>query len=1102
MEVKLSNNNVLELVHRSVIAYPQAAALEHKDGFIDYQTLERHTNCVARQLVDAGLKKGEVVALFLTNPLDHIVALIGVLKAGGIFSPLDVRDPVSRLRKLAGVVTPAWWITDSQLVRTVGDIVSTNSCVLVFDQKITNLNGQAPEHLLLYFLEFLDDVKSPKIELAPDDPCYIFFTSGSSGEPKPILGQHKSLAHFIRWETNEFDLDERCRVSQLTSATFDAFLRDLFVPLACGGTLCLPPKPANQLSSDSLVSWLSDANITLTHTVPSLFRTLLQEELNEQHFPALQLILMAGEPVLPSDVQQWHQIFSDRVKLVNLYGSTETTLIKCFHPIKIEDVDRGFIPIGKPISDAKTILLDEQGQICPRGQVGELYLRSLYFTLGYYRQPERTAQVFVPNPLTDDPDDLVYRTGDLAIMQDDGTLRFLGRKDHQVKIRGVRVELQEVENALLQHADIHHAAVVRHVDEHEVSYLEAFYVSTIDISSEEIHTFLSELLPASIVPTIFTSLEEMPLTATGKIDRKALSATRTNSQAPASSYVAPSTSTQTELAKIWQEVLGVDSVGVNDNFFALGGHSLKALLTTSRIRKKFNVELPLATLFNAPTIAMLANDLESLSDSSSSSSPIQTIARHNEIPLSFAQQRLWFLDQLIPDNPFYNIPAAVRLYGQLDVRALFQSVNEVVKRHEVMRTVFQDVDGEARQIVFSKRTIKLPVVDLSDLSESTRETELLRLVSDEAQTPFRLSEGPLLRACLIHLDDDHHVALLNMHHIISDDWSMNILIQELTQFYDAFARGVNKKLSKLPIQYADFAYWQRTTLKVESLDQQMTYWREQLAGSPGKLELPTDHPRPAMQSYRGASYPIQLPAKLTNQLKQLSQVHNVTLFMTLMAAFQLLLSRYSSQQDISVGSPVANRQRAELESLIGFFVNTLVIRTQLSDCLKFTDILKQVRETTLGAYANQDLPFEQLVDGLQISRDLRYPPVFQVLLDLQNAPPPKLTSTGIQFEPLVVPNHTVKFDLELHLAEAEEGLKGRWVFASDLYSAPTIAHWSQSFIRLLEQLVEQPDIRLSELQWLSDCERQQVLDGPDATIATFPTDTTLHQRFEQQVLRS
>ncbi|NLG48893.1 MAG: AMP-binding protein, partial [Chloroflexi bacterium] len=600
------------------------------------------------------------------------------------------------------------------------------------------------------------------------------------------------------------------------------------------------------------------------------------------------------------------------------------------------------------------------------------------------------------------------------------------------------------------------------------------------------------------------SLESLPLTPNGKVDRKALPAPEVTREELGSAYVAPRTPEEEMLAELWSQVLGVERVGVHDNFAELGGHSLLATQLMARVREAFQVEVPLRTLFEAPTVAELAKQVAELRRSHAGLHvpPIRPVARgQQELPLSFAQQRLWFLDQLEPGNLFYNIPLAVRLKGALDADALRRALNEIVRRHEALRTTFAAVDGRPVQVIAPELSIPLPVEDLRGLTPEKREAEALRLATEDAQTPFDLGGGPLLRARLLQVDDAEHIAVLVLHHIVSDGWSMRLLIRELAALYHAYAAGRPSPLPELPIQYADYAAWQREWLQGDVLETQLDYWRKQLAGAPPLLELPTDHPRPAMQTYHGAIYSFGLSKELAQGLKRTSQKANCTLFMTLLAAFQTLLYRYTGQDDICVGTSIANRNRAETEDLIGFFVNTLVMRADLSDAPNFQTLLGRVREAALGAYTHQDVPFEMLVEKLQPERNLSHTPLFQVMFVMDNASQQSLELPDLVLSPVSVDVGKATFDLTLSMMEGDEGLGGYIEYNTDLFEAETIRRMVGHLQTLLEGIVAAPDCSVARLPLLTADERQQVLAAWNETTRPLPGERCMHELFEEQAAR-
>jgi len=724
---------------------------------------------------------------------------------------------------------------------------------------------------------------------------------------------------------------------------------------------------------------------------------------------------------------------------------------------------------------------------------------------GYLNRPELTAERFIPDPFTSPsvPGARLYKTGDLARYLPDGNIEFLGRVDHQVKVRGFRIELGEIEAALGQHPALQAAIVLAWEDGAGTKRLVAYVVPEKDTAPgvSELRSFLQEKLPDYMVPSAFVTLDALPLTPTGKVDRRALPAPDGARPEVENVYVAPRTPEEEIVAGIWAQILGLERVGIHDNFFELGGHSLLATRLVSRLRDDLQVEVPLRTLFETPTVAGLAESIRRKMWAAQDLSipPIQPVPRDRDLPLSFAQQRLWFLDQLEPGSPFYNIPTAVRLTGPLDVAALERTLNEIVRRHEALRTTFETVDGRARQVIAPELTVPLPVTDLTDLPETEREAEALQLATQEAQRPFDLARGPLLRARLLRLGREDHVALLTMHHIVSDGWSMGILIQEIAALYEAFSSGRPSPLQELPIQYADFAHWQREWLQGEILEAQLSYWKQQLDGSPPLLELPTDRPRPAVQSFRGRTQAFALPKDLSKAIKDLGHQEGATLFMTLLAAFQSLLYRYTGQETINVGTPIANRTQSEIEGLIGFFVNTLVMRADLSGDPSFRELLKRVREMALGAYAHQDLPFEMLVDALQPERNLSHSPLFQVMFVLQEAPMGAQALSNLTLRGVEAETGVAKFDLTLSMAEDGDGLGGVFEYNVDLFDAATIERMIAHFQRLLEGIVADPNRPISELPLLTEAEREQLLVEWNDTQADYPQACCIHKLFEAQV---
>jgi amino acid adenylation domain-containing protein len=816
----------------------------------------------------------------------------------------------------------------------------------------------------------------------------------------------------------------------------------------------------------------------------------------------LRQIITAGEQLQITD--EMRALFGrlPHCTLDNHYGPSETHLATW---LRLEGPSPGWprLPaIGRPIANAQAFVLDTKLQPVPVGVVGELFIGGAGLARGYFNRPDQTAWRFIPAPFNPSPGARLYRTGDLVRHLKDGLLEFVGRSDNQVKVRGFRIEVGEIESALKQHPAVSQVAVVATADEDGHKRLVAYVVAgdKRTPSSEELRNHLRAKLPEYMVPAVFLTLDRLPLSRSGKVNRQALPAVAKARVSDLDGYVAPTTPIEEILAGIWAEVLKVDRVGVHDNFFDLGGHSLLATQLMSRVRAALAVEVSLRSLFDGPTVGDLAQRIEAAlrAGHKQEESPIIARAPHDHRPLSFAQQRLWFIEQLQPESSTYHICAALRMAGLLNKRALELSLEEILRRHEVLRTSFITVDGEPAQVIAPHSAFVLNTVDLATTPVSEREAELQQLMKEEALKPFNLTQGPLLRARLLRLNSTEHVLQLTMHHIVSDGWSSGLIVKELTALYQAFSAGEPSPLEELAIQYADYALWQRERLGGELLSKQIGYWKEQLASAPTTLELPRRQLRSAVPAFRGATQEFELSPDVSARLKTLSRNLESTLFMTLLAAFKVLLWRYSGQTDILVGSPIANRNRVETESLIGFFVNTLVLRTELSPDLSFRELLKRVREVCLGAYAHQDVPFEKLVEALQPVRSLSHTPLVQVMFALQNAPRPALSLPGLQLSLMEVPIETAKFELTFSLEESFKGLSGVLEYNSDLFDDGAATRMLGQYGRLLEAIVTDPEARLSELPLLTEPERRQILDEWNNTAVFNEGSKCAHEVFAEQ----
>jgi amino acid adenylation domain-containing protein len=1065
-----------QLFKEQVERTPDHVAVVFEDQKLTYRELDAKANQLAHYLQKLGVGPEVLVGICVERSLLMLIGLLGILKAGGAYVPLDPKYPKERLAFMLSDAQVSVLLTQQTLVETLPQ----HSAQVVYLDADKFAAGEGVENAT-------SNAKSTNL-------AYVLYTSGSTGKPKGVAIEHRSTVALLSWATAVFSREQLAGVLASTSFCFDISVFELFVPLCCGGKVILAE---NALHLSSLPA--AD-EVTLINTVPSAIAELLRAKGIPER---VRTVNLAGE-ALPQRVVDLLYQQETIQEVFNLYGPSEDTVYSTYALVKRDSQKTP--PIGRPISNTQTYILDVYQQPVPIGVSGELHLGGAGLARGYLNRPELTEEKFISHPFNNEPGARLYKTGDLVRYLADGNIEFLGRIDHQVKVRGNRIELGEIESILGQHPNVREVVVTAREEVPGDKRLFAYIVPNQEQATtpRDLRRFLKAKLPDYMMPSAFVLLDKLPRTPNGKVDRRALPVPDKARPELEETFVAPRTPVEEVLVGIWAEVLGLDKVGVQDNFFELGGHSLLATQVISRVRDAFSVELSLYSLFEAPTISSLGEKIEVARRDGLGlqAPPILPRTRNENLPLSFAQQRLWFLDQLVPDAPIYNIPLAYRVTGELNVAALEQSLSEIVRRHEALRTTFTAVDGQPIQVIAPEIGLRLPVVNLRVIAETEREKEVQRLATQQAQQPFDLTTGPLLRVQLLHLDEAEHVLLLTMHHIASDGWSLGVLMRELAVLYEAFSTEKPASLPELPIQYADFALWQREWLSGAVLDSQLAYWKQQLGGELPVLELPTDRPRPPVQTYRGAKQSFELSKDLTDALKALSRREGVTLFMTLLAVFKTLLYRYTGQEDVVVGSPIANRNRAEIEGLIGFFVNTLVLRSDLGRTPSFRELLGRVREVALGAYAHQDMPFERLVEELQPERDMSYNPLFQVMFVLQNAPVPEMEFSNLTLSPLKVDSKTAKFDLTLSLTETEQGLIGAFGYNTDLFNEVTITRTVGHWQTLLEGIVADPDKRILELPILTEAERHQLLVEWNDTEADYPKDKCIHHLFEEQVERT
>ena len=1085
---------VHHLVEQQVARTPDAVALilpaceTRERQTLTYVALNQRANQIAHYLRLQGVQSGMVVGICLPRSLDLIAGLLGILKAGAAYLPLDPEYPQERLQfMLEDTLTPLV-LTNTKSLDILPSITTEMLCV---DQLAEEIDAQP--------------VENPKTDVQPNDLAYVIYTSGSTGVPKGVLIPHLAVVNHNLAVIDLFGLIPNDIVFQFSTINFDAAVEEIFPALQTGCTLVL--RGDSLIGGCELLTLIEKEGITVLDLPTAYWHQIVNDlvTLDLEVPVSLRFTVVGGEKASREKFAEWWSHGGQRVDWMNTYGPSETTIIATWYEVKAGDESwrgLGEIPIGRPIDNVQVYVVNKYGYPVPVNVTGELVIGGMCLADGYLNQPERTAERFVPNSFAKKLGERLYRTGDRVRWLPYGELEFVGRVDHQVKVRGFRVEPGEIEAHLRCHPAIEDALVVAKRDSSGNNALIAYTVSSAEHAPNEndLRTYLSEQLPSYMIPVGWVSLERFPLTHSGKVDRRALPEPGELCNPVGKDSRPPETETEIKLAGIWQDLLGREEIGADDHFFEIGGHSLLATQLISCVRQVFEVELRVRDVFERPTITGQAQKISELVQAGVGlqAPPIVPVTRRERLPLSFAQQRLWFLHQLEPDSFAYHVPDAIRVHGPLNLNALEQSINDLVQRHEVLRTGFPSESGEACQEILPQLFVPLVTIDLLGVVPSDREALMEQLIIAEIQRPFDLTQPPLLRWAVARIHANEHILLVVMHHIISDGWSTNVLVRELWTLYQDRLQGRDPSLPEMSVQYADFAVWQRNWLQGDVLEGELDYWRGKLADSPPLLELPTDHPRQKLQSEEGDHLVFAVPEAVSEGLRRLSRDSGASLFMTLMAAFQVLLYRYSRQADINVGTPIANRNRAEIEGLIGFFVNTLVVRGDLSGTPTFRQFLAQIRQTTLEAFAHQDLPFEILVDELRPQRDLSHTPLFQVMFILQNVPVQELSFAGMSVKPIELDSHASTFDLTLAMSEDSGQLQGAMEYSTALFEKTTIERMLAHFLHLLEQIVSHPDLSVNSLEMMSAMEREKVLHTWNQTQKLFPQGLCMHHLFEHQ----
>jgi amino acid adenylation domain-containing protein len=1078
---------------------PGAAAVTSALGTLTYGELDRAARRLAGRLRALGVSPESIVGLCAERSAEMVVGMVAILEAGGAYLPLDPAYPPERLAYMLDDSGARVLLTQERLLEKL----PTHRAQVVL------LDGTAVPGAI-------EDTPPTMLNVDLARLAYVIYTSGSTGRPKGVLIPHASLVHYVDSAAQAFRIGPADRVLQFASISFDTSGEEIYPCLTRGGTLVLRDDEM-VASLDRFAREVGALGVTVLDLPTAYWHEIVAEMEQGLELPAsLRLVILGGEQARRDRLDAWRQRVGERIRLLNTYGPTEATIVTTRRDLTEAADFAGDVPIGRPIEDARTYVAGPGQELLPAGLEGELLIGGVGLARGYLGRPDLTAERFVPDPYSGEPGARLYRTGDLVRLLPDGDLEFRGRTDHQVKVRGYRIELGEIETALRTLSAVHDAVVVAREARGGGKRLVAWIVpqegSVPTVS--ELRAALQEALPDYMVPSTFGFLAELPRTSSGKVDRRAVAKLEVEEGRPdlGIDFAAPRSQAEEMLVEIWSDLLGVERVGIHDDFFQLGGHSLLVAKLASRVRQAFHVELPMIEVFKKPTVADLAEAIDRAERAREVSElpPIRRAPRDRLIPLSFPQERVWFLDQLSHgSNIAYNFQVTIWFRGALAVDALHRTLEEIVRRHEVLRTSFPAVDGRPVQVIHPPGPVALPIIDLRGVPEEERVAASERLIAEATQVPFDVTRPPLIRWTLLRLEDDLHELIQVEYHFVHDGWSFAVMLREIKAIYTAFAAGEPSPLPELPVQYADFAVWQRGWMEGEAMDSMLDYWRRKLAGSPTALELPTDRPRPIRPSFAGELRLLRLAPELYQELRDFSRRQGITLFMAMLAGYYTLLYRYTGQEDILVGTTNANRRMREIEGMIGMVVNSLVLRGDLAGDPTFGELLSRVREMTVETQAYQDMPLERLVQELRPERQLSRNPLFQVMFHFHDAGVPDLDFAGLKCWFLVRGNRTSKMDLNVIViprAEQRVGLGSaseqdlrallHWEYNTDLFDAATMERMIGCYLTLLSAAARNPSLRLSELPLLTPEEKAQTVAFGNQTEAEVP-DRLVHQLVEE-----
>jgi len=1041
---------VHELFVSQVHHTPEAVAVIYDGQHVTYLELNRRANQLARYLNFLGVRPEDRVGLCMKRGLEMVVGILGLLKAGGVYVPLDPGYPAARLAYMLNDAQVTIFLTQRQLLESIPLEDVTAVCL---DQEWERIGRESDEE--------------PGGGVKAGNLAYVIYTSGSTGRPKGVMVTHQAICNLVEAQKVALGLGPQSRVLQFASLSFDASVWEIFSILATGGSLHARA-PEELMPGPDLMKVLKEDAITVMTLPPTALSMLADGEL---FLPST--VIVAGEACSAEIVDRWAR----GRRLLNAYGPTEATVCATIGECEVG----GDSPpaIGRPIANTRLYILDRELEPVPVEVSGELYISGVGVARGYWGKPELTAERFIPDTFDRDGGARLYRTGDVCRYLPDGSVEFIGRTDEQVKIRGYRIELREIEAALNEHPSVRQSVVVVGGEEKTGQRLLGYVVGEKKVTAAELKAHVRERLPEYMIPEAVLVLEEMPLTVNGKIDRKRLPSIEGIGRQSEQEYVGARTPVEELLVGIFEEVLKLDRVGRNDNFFEIGGHSLLATQVVSRARSIFGVEVGVRGVFERPTAGGLAENIEEAIRSGMKQGALSPITpfegghRSGRPPLSFEQRRLWFIEQSELGGVTPHVIGKVRLDGNLDCSVMESAINKVIERHEVLRARVEVEDGEPVQVIDEWGYRKLAVTDLTIMPPEERDCELDRISREDARTAFDLGRGPLLRVRILKLQEARHVLLFTMHPIVGDAWSMAVLAREVRELYETMSKGLVSSLPELKIQYADYAAWQRQCLRDGLLEERLQYWKKQLGGSWPVIKLAGDHPRPSDRGRCGATKSFSLPPELSQSLRVLSKREGATLFMVLLAAFKTLLSKYTRESDVVIGAVMANRNRAEIAPLVGPFANLLPIRTDLSGNPRFAQLLKRVREATLGADGHQEAPVEHLVDEIVREQGSGQTPLFNIVFGVQNAPEEEITLTELEVGPVTVEQESTRSDLTLWITKGAETIRVAWIYNDSLFGEEGIIRIHNHFETLLSNIVVRPNAPLDEIEMLSEAERAQ-----------------------------